>query len=116
MKLQKSKPGLTVTFIPMRIDQIEAALTGGVGDIIAYEVIITPDREKRVAFQETVTNVANIYKYYVAYKLALEQSRIRQKQKVYWQIKDVSVKKSVSKLAGASVLVFDRLRLARHQH
>jgi membrane-bound lytic murein transglycosylase MltF len=29
--------------------------------------------------QETVTYVANIYKYYVAYKLALEQSQIRQK-------------------------------------
>jgi membrane-bound lytic murein transglycosylase MltF len=29
--------------------------------------------------QETVTYVANIYKYYVAYKLALEQAQLRQK-------------------------------------
>src|SRR5262249_25383394 len=31
--------------------------------------------------QETVIYVANIYKYYIAYKLALEQSQIRQKAK-----------------------------------
>src|SRR5208282_5230458 len=31
--------------------------------------------------QETVTYVANIYKYYVAYKLALEQSQVTQKAK-----------------------------------
>ena len=29
--------------------------------------------------QETVTYVSNIYKYYVAYKLALEQRQIREK-------------------------------------
>ena len=29
--------------------------------------------------QEAVTYVANIYKYYVAYKLALEQAQLRQK-------------------------------------
>ena len=31
--------------------------------------------------QETVTYVGNIYKYYVAYKLALEQQKVRQKAK-----------------------------------
>jgi hypothetical protein len=31
--------------------------------------------------QETITYVANIYKYYVAYKLALEQRDLRQKAK-----------------------------------
>jgi hypothetical protein len=31
--------------------------------------------------QETVIYVGNIYKYYVAYKLALEQSQLRQKAK-----------------------------------
>jgi membrane-bound lytic murein transglycosylase MltF len=31
--------------------------------------------------QETVTYVANIYKYYVAYKLALEQAQIREQAK-----------------------------------
>jgi hypothetical protein len=29
--------------------------------------------------QETVTYVANIYKYYVAYKLAVEERQLRQK-------------------------------------
>ncbi len=31
--------------------------------------------------QETVTYVGNIYKYYVAYKLALEQQKVRQQAK-----------------------------------
>jgi len=31
--------------------------------------------------QETATYVANIYKYYVAYKLAVEQSQVTQKAK-----------------------------------
>jgi hypothetical protein len=30
--------------------------------------------------QETVRYVSNIYKYYVAYKLVLEQSELREKQ------------------------------------
>jgi ABC-type amino acid transport substrate-binding protein len=37
-----------VFFIPMRPDQLEAALTQGVGDIIAQGVTITPEREQRV--------------------------------------------------------------------
>src|SRR5262245_14559049 len=39
-----------VTFIPMRPDQLEAALTEGLGDVIAQGVVITPAREERVAF------------------------------------------------------------------
>jgi membrane-bound lytic murein transglycosylase MltF len=39
-----------VTFIPVRPDQIKAALTQGVGDIIAYGVIETAEREHQVAF------------------------------------------------------------------
>ncbi len=31
--------------------------------------------------QETVTYVGNVYKYYLAYKLALEQAQVRQKAK-----------------------------------
>jgi membrane-bound lytic murein transglycosylase MltF len=50
-----------VTFIPMRPDQLEAALTEGVGDVIAQGVIITPAREERVAFtipiQRAVTQI-----------------------------------------------------------
>jgi membrane-bound lytic murein transglycosylase MltF len=50
-----------VTFIPMRPDQLEAALTEGIGDVIAQGVIITPAREERVAFtipiQRDVTQI-----------------------------------------------------------
>jgi len=36
-----------VTFLPMRPDQLEAALTEGLGDVIAQGVVITPAREER---------------------------------------------------------------------
>jgi membrane-bound lytic murein transglycosylase MltF len=49
-KLKTGKLQVEVTYIPMRVDQLEAALTEGLGDIIAYGVVVTPDREKRVAF------------------------------------------------------------------
>ena len=39
-----------VTFIPVRPDQLEAALTEGVGDLIAYGLAVTPEREQEVAF------------------------------------------------------------------
>jgi membrane-bound lytic murein transglycosylase MltF len=39
-----------VTFLPVRLDQLEAALTAGMGDIIAYLVTVTAERERRVAF------------------------------------------------------------------
>jgi ABC-type amino acid transport substrate-binding protein len=39
-----------IIFIPVRPDQLEAALTQGMGDMIAQGVIITPAREERVAF------------------------------------------------------------------
>jgi membrane-bound lytic murein transglycosylase MltF len=39
-----------VTFIPVRPDQVEDALQQGIGDVIAYAVIVTPDRQQRVAF------------------------------------------------------------------
>jgi membrane-bound lytic murein transglycosylase MltF len=50
---QKMKTGalkLRVTFIPLRPDQVEAALTQGVGDLIAYALVVTPERQQRVAF------------------------------------------------------------------
>ena len=52
---QKEKTGklpVRVIFLPMRPDQLEAALTQGLGDMIAYGVVITPEREQRVAFSE----------------------------------------------------------------
>lgn len=54
---QKEKTGklpVEVIFLPMRPDQLEAALTQGLGDIIAYGVVITAEREQRVAFSEPV--------------------------------------------------------------
>ena len=39
-----------VTFIPVRPDQIEKALTDGVGDLIAYPLVVTPQREQQIAF------------------------------------------------------------------
>jgi membrane-bound lytic murein transglycosylase MltF len=50
---QKEKTGklpVRVIFLPMRPDQLEAALTHGLGDMIATGVVITPEREQRVAF------------------------------------------------------------------
>ena len=41
---------IEVTFIPVRADQLEDALKQGVGDLISNGVVITPEREQRVAF------------------------------------------------------------------
>ncbi len=54
---QKLKTGalkVEVTFLPVTPAQVEAALTEGLGDIIAYGITITPDREKRVAFSTPI--------------------------------------------------------------
>jgi membrane-bound lytic murein transglycosylase MltF len=54
---KKEKTGklpLKVVFLPMRPDQLEAALTQGLGDIIAHGITITPEREKRVAFSTPI--------------------------------------------------------------
>jgi membrane-bound lytic murein transglycosylase MltF len=53
-KLKTGKLDVKVTFLPMRVDQIEAALTEGVGDLIASGIVVTPDREKRVAFSTPI--------------------------------------------------------------
>jgi membrane-bound lytic murein transglycosylase MltF len=61
---QKYKTGalkVKVVFIPMRPDQLPAALEQGVGDIIAYGVAITPEREQKYAFTTPISeNVSNI--------------------------------------------------------
>jgi membrane-bound lytic murein transglycosylase MltF len=50
-----------VTFIPMRPDQVEAALNEGVGDVLAHGVAITPAREQKFAFSVPIqTNVTRI--------------------------------------------------------
>ena len=50
---QKFKTGalqIQVSFIPVRPDQGEAALTQGVGDFVAYSLVVTPERQQQVAF------------------------------------------------------------------
>ena len=60
-KLKTGTLNIKVTFLPMRPDQIEAALTEGVGDLIASGIVVTPDREKRVAFSTPIqTDVTQI--------------------------------------------------------
>jgi membrane-bound lytic murein transglycosylase MltF len=39
-----------LSFVPLRPDQAEAALVQGVGDLIAYALVVTPERQQRVAF------------------------------------------------------------------
>jgi membrane-bound lytic murein transglycosylase MltF len=39
-----------VVYTPLRPDQMEAALNEGIGDIVATPVVITPEREQKVAF------------------------------------------------------------------
>jgi ABC-type amino acid transport substrate-binding protein len=60
-KLKTGVVKIEVTFLPVRVDQLEAALTEGIGDIIAYPVTITPEREQRVAFSTPIrTDVTQI--------------------------------------------------------
>ena len=60
-KLNTGRLKVEVTFLPTSPAQIEAALTEGLGDIIANGIVITPEREKRVAFstpiQKNVTQI-----------------------------------------------------------
>ncbi len=49
-KLHTGRQHVEVSFIPLRPDQIEAALEAGVGDLIAFGLTVTPEREQRVAF------------------------------------------------------------------
>src|SRR5262249_4183022 len=60
-KPQAGKLPVRVVFLPMRPDQLEAGLAQGLGDIISQGVVITPEREQRVAFSVPVQkNVARI--------------------------------------------------------
>ena len=60
-KLHTGKHPVQVTFIPVRPDQVEKALTQGVGDLIAYGLTVTPEREQQVAFSSPIeTDVKQI--------------------------------------------------------
>jgi membrane-bound lytic murein transglycosylase MltF len=54
---QKLKSGtlkVKITFLPVRPDQVEAALAQGMGDVIVHALVITPERQQRVAFTAPV--------------------------------------------------------------
>jgi membrane-bound lytic murein transglycosylase MltF len=55
-KLNTGKLPVKVVFLPMRPDQLEAALSQGLGDVIAQGIVITPERERRVAFSSPIEN------------------------------------------------------------
>lgn len=60
-KLRGKGNHIQVTFIPVRPDQIEAALTQGTGDLIAFGLVVTPDRAQKVAFSLPIqTNVQQV--------------------------------------------------------
>ena len=49
-KLRAKRQHVEITFIPVRPDQVEAALNDGVGDVIAFGLVVTPARQQQVAF------------------------------------------------------------------
>jgi len=49
-KYKTGKFPVKVSFIPLRPDQVEAGLMQGVGDLVAYPLIVTPERQQKVAF------------------------------------------------------------------
>jgi len=60
-KLKTDKLKVGITYIPVAPSQIEAALTEGLGDLVANAVVITPEREQRFAFSTPIqTDVTQI--------------------------------------------------------
>jgi membrane-bound lytic murein transglycosylase MltF len=61
MKLKTGSVKIIVTYIPVRPEQMETALLEGVGDVVVYGVIVTPEREKIVLFTTPIdTNVKQV--------------------------------------------------------
>jgi len=52
---------INVTYLPVRPEQLENALLEGVGDLVAYGVEVTPEREKKVLFTTPIdSNVKQV--------------------------------------------------------
>ena len=52
---------INVTYLPIRPEQLENALLEGVGDVVAYGVEVTPEREKKVLFTTPIdSNVKQV--------------------------------------------------------
>jgi membrane-bound lytic murein transglycosylase MltF len=49
-KLKTGKLKINLTFIPVKPEQLKAALTQGLGDFIAAGVVVTPERQREVGF------------------------------------------------------------------
>ena len=61
LKLRTGNTKITVAFIPVKPEQLEQALLDGVGDVVAYGVIVTPEREQRVLFTNPIySNVTQV--------------------------------------------------------
>lgn len=60
-KLNSGTLSVKVTYLPVAPAQVEAALTEGMGDLVANAVFITPERESKLAFSTPIqTNVTQI--------------------------------------------------------
>ena len=53
-KLRTGRQDIQVTFIPVRPDQLELYLNEGIGDLIAYPLAVTAEREQQIAFSVPV--------------------------------------------------------------
>jgi membrane-bound lytic murein transglycosylase MltF len=53
-KLKTGTLKTIVTFLPMRPEQLQHALLSGVGDVVGYPVILTPEREEKALFTSPV--------------------------------------------------------------
>jgi len=60
-KLKTGSVPVQIVFIPVRPDQVEAALIQGAGDFVAYSLVDTPARQQLVAFTTPLeTNVKQV--------------------------------------------------------
>jgi membrane-bound lytic murein transglycosylase MltF len=53
-ELKTRSKKIEITFLPLRPDQVEVALLTGLGDIVAHQIFITPERERVVAFSTPI--------------------------------------------------------------
>ena len=58
-KFKTGKLKVTITFIPLRPDELGPALIQGVGDLVAQGVLITPEREQQYAFTTPILQNVN---------------------------------------------------------
>jgi len=60
-KLRTGNLKVNFTFIPVRLEQLEHALLEGIGDVVGYGVVVTPEREKLVLFTTPIdSNVKQV--------------------------------------------------------